>query len=386
MSLIFTGAAALMLASSLGILFHARWVKRLPSLRDLAGTEPAVGSVEKRCRCSVVIAARDEQDRIEQTIRHALAQTGVEVEVIVVDDRSTDRTNEIVRRIAAEDSRVQIRRIDALPERWLGKCHACYVGAALAAGDWILFTDADCWLSPDVLARAVSLANREAADHVALTPGPAAETFSARAWHLAFLLSLANWIAGVNRDKPRAYFGLGAFNLVRASAYRECGGYEALRLTILDDVKLGLLLRRAGKRTRGFLGGDDVECHWGATIGTHIRVMEKNYFSAIDFRLELAIAAVTGGLLFFGIVILGLVSRTVPGLAAGLAPLWFSLPAACFARRLGWSWGIALLAPFFFPVLWFALLNSVVVTLRRGGIHWRETFYGLETLRRGTLR
>ena len=125
----------------------------------------------------------------------------VAVEVIVVDDRSTDRTGDILRRLASEDPRVQARRVESLPEGWLGKCHACHVGASAATGEWILFTDADCWLKPDVIARALRVADREEADHITLTPGVAAETLGARAWHLAFLTRLASWISGVNRDR-----------------------------------------------------------------------------------------------------------------------------------------------------------------------------------------
>src|SRR5260221_2186460 len=259
-TLIFGGTAALFSAMSGVALWQLRWVRRLPSREMLGGMGRSTISTEGSIRCSVVIAARDEEARIEQTIRHLFAQSGVETEFIVVDDRSTDRTSEILRRLAQEDARLRVKRVDVLPEGWLGKCHACYVGASAATGDWILFTDADCWLKSDVIARAVRLAERDRADHVTMSPGTVIESLGARAWHLLFLTSLVNWFAGVNRDRPKAYLGLGAFNLVRASAYRECGGYEALRLTVVDDVKLGLILRRAGKRTRAFLGVDDVEC------------------------------------------------------------------------------------------------------------------------------
>jgi glycosyltransferase involved in cell wall biosynthesis len=175
----------------------------------------------------VVIAARDEEARIEGTLRHLLAQRWVEAEFIVVDDRSTDRTGEILRRLAKEDVRVKVKRVEVLPEGWLGKCYACHVGAGAATGEWILFTDADCWLKPDVIARAVRMAERDRADHVTLSPGTVAESAGTRAWHLLFLISLLNWVSGVNRDRPKSYMGIGAFNLVRAAAYRECGGYDS---------------------------------------------------------------------------------------------------------------------------------------------------------------
>ena len=279
LTLLHGGTAALFLAMTAATLFHARWARRLPPLASL-DPPPRIDGEDGPVRCSVVVAARDEEARVEATVRHLLAQRGVRVEVIAVDDRSTDRTGEILRRLAAEDARVRVLRVDVLPEGWLGKCHACHVGAAAATGDWILFTDADCWLKPDVIERALRVADRDGADHVTLTPGVAPETLGAAAWHLALLGSLANWLSGVNRDRPGAYLGMGAFNLVHAPAYRACGGYEALRLTVVDDLRLGLLLRRAGKRTRGFLGGDDAECHWGTTVRGMVKIMEKNYFAA----------------------------------------------------------------------------------------------------------
>ncbi len=380
MTLIFSGTAAVFLALTIAALWHLRWVRRLPALSALTS------SPEGRIRCSVVIAARDEEARIEQTIRHLLAQRGVEAEFIVVDDRSADQTSEILRRLAKEDGRVQVKRVDVLPDGWLGKCHACHVGASAATGDWILFTDADCWLKPDVIARAARLAERDGADHVTMSPGTLVENVGAKAWHLLFLSSLVNWFSGVNRDQPKSYMGIGAFSLVRATAYRQCGGYEALRLTVLDDMRLGLLLRRAGKRTRAFLGVDDVECHWGNTVGSMVKIMEKNYFAALDYRLWLALAGSVLVILVSTILVLGLMSGTAAGLAAGLSPLSQILPSAILARRLGWSWPCAVCMPFMSPVFLYALLNSTFVTLRQGGIRWRNTFYTLETLRSGNVR
>ena len=375
----FIGTAALFAALTTATLRHQRWARRLPAFDVLPAPAGAA-------RCSVIVAARDEEARLEGTVRHLLAQRHVELEVIVVDDRSTDATADILRRLASEDTRVRATRVDRLPDGWLGKSHACHVGASAATGDWLLFTDADCWLKPDVMARALRVAARDAADHVTLTPGVAAETLGAQAWHLAFLGSLANWMSGVNRDRPGAYLGIGAFNLVRASAYRACGGYEALRLTILDDVKLGLLLQRAGCRTRAFLGGSDVECHWGTTVPRMIRIMEKNYFAAVDFRLAPVVVGAIVFTLLCGTSLVGLWTGTAAGIAAGIAPWSLALPAAVFARRLGWSPASAAITPVFYPVLFFAVVNSAVVTLRQGGVRWRDTFYSLDTLRRGNVK
>jgi glycosyltransferase involved in cell wall biosynthesis len=379
--LIFGGTAALFVMWTLSTLWHNRWVRRLPALGTLTTAPNA-----SRIKCSIVIAARDEAERIEQTIRRLLAQRGVELELIVVDDRSTDGTSEILRELAKDDARVRVKRVDVLPDGWLGKCHACHLGASAATGDWILFTDADCWSKPDVIARALRVAERDQADHVTLVSGLDGGSVGLRASHLLFLISLANWISGVNRNRPKSFMGIGAFNLVRAAAYRQCGGYEALRLTVLDDVKLGLLLRRAGKRTRAFIGGDDVECHWGRTAWGTVKLMEKNYFAAVDYRIGLVLAGSVFVILAFAILALGLVSGTLAGIAAALSPLSLICPSAILARRLGWRWAVAVCVPFMFPLFLFSVLNSTFVTLRQGGIRWRETFYPLETLRAGNVR
>ena len=154
--------------------------------------------------------------------------------------------------------------------------------------------------------------------------------------------------------------------MVRATAYRECGGYEVLRLTVLDDVKLGQLLVRAGKRTRAFLGVDDVECHWGTTVWSMVKLLEKNNFAALDFRLGLALVGSVAAILIFAIIVLGLMAGTAAGLTAALSPLTLILPASILARRVGWPWPCAVFVPFMVPVFLYALVNSTWVTLRQG--------------------
>jgi hypothetical protein len=100
--------------------------------------------------------------------------------------------------------------------------------------------------------------------------------------------------------------------------------------------------------------------------------------------LPLAISAFV--MLLIGLVFLGLISQTVSGLGAALSPLCLFVPAAILARRIGWSWSAAIGVPFVMPVFIWALLNSTFVTLRQGGIRWRDTFYSIEALRAGGVR
>jgi hypothetical protein len=335
---------------------------------------------------SVVIAARDEEGRIETTVRQLLAQEGVSLEIIAVDDRSTDRTGEIFRRVAAEDSRLKVVRVDTLPEGWLGKCHALHVGTQAATGEWLLFTDGDVWMKPDVIARAVTAARAERIDHVCLIFGMSHGTLAGQACYLIATMSLARQAARLTNSPPGGYMGIGAFNLVLAAAYREVGGHAPLRLTVCDDWMLGLLLRRNGKSTRGFLAGTDVEADWFATPLGMVRALEKNYFAARDYRLGRVLVAVPLFLLLWTAGLIGPWTGTVAGAAAGLAMLSISLPAAALASRLRLPFRAAALVPFVFPVLVLVMANSAYRTLRQGGIRWRGTFYPLDLLRTGNYR
>jgi hypothetical protein len=372
--------AAIFTAMAASGLVRQRWVRRLPSRAVLGPAQAALP------RVSVVVAARDEAAGIEASVRTFLAQQEVSLEVIVVNDRSVDATGAIVHRLAAGEARLRVIDVATLPDGWLGKCHACHIGAATASGDWILFTDADCRLPPDVVARALDVAARTGVDHIALTPGPIGATLGAKAWHLVFLGSVGSWIARANRDLKNAHIGIGAFNLVGAAIYRAGGGHEALRLTVIDDIRLGLLVRRAGGRTRGFLGGDDAACDWATTVGEALRLTEKNYFAAVDYRPAPAFGGPVIFALLYASALAGLGSGTWLGLAAGASPLLLAAPAAVYARRLGWPILPALLAPAFYPVVMYAVVRSAVVTLRQGGIRWRDTFYPLAQLRAGTIR
>ncbi len=367
-------------------IYHLRWVHRLP-VHVYDQVKPSLNDgIQPLENCSVVIAARDEESRIESTVMHLLAQQRTILEIIVVNDRSVDRTGVILSRLSKQFADVRSISVEELPYGWLGKCHACHVGASAATGDWILFTDADCWIKPDVIARALQVAKTERVDHVTLTPGIEGHSIGTQAWHLAFLISLANWFSGVNRGRPKSYLGMGAFNLVRSSAYRKCGGYEDLKLTVLDDVRLGLLLRRAGYQTRAFVGGDDVECHWGTKVGDMIKIMEKNYYAALDYRLVPAMIASLGGTLAWFLAIIGPFTGTAAGIAAGIGMFSISIPAYVLSRRLGWSAACSILTPLIYLCLFYAIFRSAWLTTRQGGVLWRGTHYSLETLREGSVK
>jgi len=364
-----------------------RALARVPLLPALPSPLPALP------RVSVVVPARDEAARIEGTLRKLLAQQHVELEVVVVDDRSRDATAEIVEAVAREDPRVKLVRVTELPPGWLGKTNACERGARAASGEWLLFTDGDVWLAPDVLARALAHAGREAADHVVLAPAVHGQSFAARSATASFGATMLPLLAAANSDARWAGIGIGAFNLMRRSAWEAVGGHERLRLEVVDDIGLGKLLARAGFRTRACFAGDEVVADWARTLRDVPRALEKNMFAQMDYSIVKALALSALALAFWLAPWVGLfVGAFVGGTAgwagwAAFAAMFCTIPASVKgARVVGIDLWPSLCSPLFFFSLPWALLNSTCVTLARGGVRWRDTFHPLAELRAGKVR
>jgi hypothetical protein len=351
----------------------------IQDLRDLppvdGGAVPAV---------SVVVAARDEARAIEGAIRSMLRQDYPAYQVVVVDDRSGDGTGAILDRLAAEDSRLTVVHLTDLPDGWLGKNHALHVGAARATGEFILFTDADIHLAPDTLRRAVGYCRTHGVDHLAVAPdiimpGPLMEAFAVL-FTFSFLSFAKPWKA---RD-PKSWFfvGVGAFNLVRAAAYRAVGGHERLRLRPDDDLKLGKVLKRSGARQDVAGGRGMVRVEWYHSLGEMIRGLEKNMFAGVEYSVLLSI----GGGLFQ--LLLGVVPLIALFVTTGPARLLFGAQVACglgamafVAYGTGARLRTVLLSPAVSLLFVFILWRTMILNLSQGGIRWRGTFYSLRQLK-----
>jgi cellulose synthase/poly-beta-1,6-N-acetylglucosamine synthase-like glycosyltransferase len=352
---------------------------------DLQVLPPHDSSTPRR-RVSVVVAARDEAEVIEATVRGILAQSNVELEVIVASDRSTDATVAILERLAKEDSRVRAVVIDELPDGWLGKCFALDQAAAKATGEWLLFTDADVRLELNAIVRAVQHADQQQVEHVTAWFNSHESTLLGSAcWITMILGGMPDHLGGVNRDRPGSFAGTGAFNLVKTAAYRDAGGHTALRLTVFEDVKLGLLLRSAGFRTRVLLGGTWVTADWCVSVGRLIKLLEKNSYSFFNYRLSTFVPLIVCILCCWVLSLVGPFTGTVGGVAALVALLSTLIPAVIYVRRSQLPLGPAFLVPFVWPIAPVIFANSAWTTHRQGGVRWRDTFYPLEQLRDGDI-
>lgn len=356
---------------------------------------------------SVVVTARDEADGIETTVKRLLSQRYPGLEIVVVDDRSSDGTGAILDRLrsALPDGgpRLEVIHNETLPEGWIGKCHACHLGASRARGAWILFTDGDVALEdPEILIRVVAHAERCRLDHVTVFPDlrPMSPWQAGLVAAFGQLFILGSRLYEMEQDRPRGGGGVGAFNLVRRSAYDRIGGHRLLRMDLVDDYKLGMLLKESGARQRFFNGAGLVRCPWHRGARNVVRGLEKNFFSGFNYSLiELTAVTTLLAALSYGPAILGTAvtaltwrSASAPLLVAAWLPLIVQSVSMFVgfsreARRYGYSpLALTLLHPLSMALVIVAAWNSALTTLRQGGARWRETFYPLRALRAGLVR
>jgi glycosyltransferase involved in cell wall biosynthesis len=397
---------------------------RIPQRRD--------GEIPHVC---VVVPARNEEVHVEGTIRSLLALDYPRIRIVAVDDRSTDATGEILDRLAAEaPARLQVLHVKELPAGWLGKTHAMWLAAqqlpdekcttedaeagsgdqetgrqavaelhscpALSSsassaysavkslsGDWLLFTDADTIFRPDSLRRAIVYAQQCNADHLAVFPKIDTATFGGHVMVAFFGVLFLFWRRPWKVNDPEAddAIGLGVFNLIRREAYEQIGTWQALRLSVVEDVKLGELVKQRGLRQMAALGQDLLTNFWAHDAFSVVENLSKNFFAAARYKVSRAL----------GICALFLIFHVLPYVAVfvapGLAKIGFGLALVAIALMYIGMSRQPNVSPFYFFTHPFAallfvyiMLRSMTLALSKGGVTWRGTTYPLEELRQGS--
>ena len=353
---------------------------------------------------SVVVAARDEAPNLRRALPTLLAQDYPSMQLVVVDDRSSDATRKTVEALIGEHSSgrhdgapaTEVHRIDWLPQGWIGKSHALCEGAKRATGEWLLFTDADVCFDPTTVRRAVEYAERESLDHLALVPKLDLDAYWLRCvasfFYLGYMITLGMYRA--NLPASRSALGIGAFNLLRRPAYRAIGTYAALRMSPADDYSLGGAVKRAGLSQRlltgvGEPGGPPlVHLSWYGSLGDFFRGVEKNVLPICGYNPFKVLGIVLSVQITGVVPFLALLSRSVrsrpPAFGAFAAAAALNLASfSLFSHRQRYPKVLRMSAgyPVHVVVACYALLRAVAVVLTDGGITWRETFYPLAELR-----
>jgi glycosyltransferase involved in cell wall biosynthesis len=383
-----------------GAILALAWFSRIvdaalgmPRVGDLTRPQwdrrPATASGDPRV--TIIVPARNEEAHIRETLTRLLGLDYSNYEVIAVNDRSTDRTGAIMEAVAGRNARptqLRVIHVSDLPPGWLGKTHAMWRAGQQATGDWLLFTDADVLFKPETVRRAIAYADAEKADHLVLLPRMIMELPGERMM-MAFFQTL--FIFGhrpwkVADPKARDHMGVGAFNLVRRSTYEAVGTYLALRMEVLDDMKLGKVIKNAGFAPRVVFGEDLISLRWAQGAFGIVNNLTKNFFALLSFQWWRTIGSVVA----VGFLNLG------PFLGVWLARGWLQVPyAIALASILAIYFGMAsrsAVRPYYFflhpiatALFMYILMRSMFHTLWNDGVVWRGTKYPLEELRKGMV-
>lgn len=275
---------------------------------------------------SVVIPARNEARNIEACVRSVLASDYPRLEVIVVDDHSTDGTGELAQRIAAEDARLRVVPAPDLPAGWFGKQWACHTGARTASGSLLCFTDADTRHAPRLLGLSVGAMRQRGADLFTVAGHQQALTFWEKViqpFVFSILLSRYGGLEAMSRSsKSLDKIANGQFILMTRAAYDAVGGHEAVRDHVAEDLRLAQLVTARGLQAHMLLARDEMQTRMYTSLAEIRRGWGKNVYAA--GRDTMPLNAVTG--------------RIFPWIFP-LPALMPVLPLLCLALGLAGVWG-----------------------------------------------
>ena len=278
---------------------------------------PRPVKVEPTPRVSILVPARNEEGHIGDCLRSLLDQTHPDVEILVLDDRSTDRTAAIVRAVGGD--RVRLLAGDELPEGWTGKNWACHQLARAATGEVLCFVDADTRLAPDAVAAVASTLVTHDVGLVAVmlrsdTDGVAEAVLLPMVNHAVLGLFPTSLIH--RSTHPDIAIGFGPFLTVSRDAYDAAGGHAAHPSHVVDDMRLARSVKAAGREIRLVNGTDLVATRWYHGLREIWQGFSKNAYGGIAYRSGLALLAVT---VLMPILVLPFVRLTV-GLFTGSVP------------------------------------------------------------------
>jgi glycosyltransferase involved in cell wall biosynthesis len=356
---------------------HLPWLRDFPPARDA------------ECpRISILFAARDEEEKLPGALATLMDVDYPELEVVAVDDRSRDATGRILDEFAAAHPRLRVVHVERLPDGWLGKPHGLQKAYEASSGEWLLFTDADVRFKPDVLRRAVSLVKERELDHLSLLGDLDMVGFWEKVLITFFGVGfhLGTNPAQVRNPRSSRYVGVGAFQLVRRSTYEASGTHKRLAMEVVEDMKLGKIVKQAAFRSDCGIAQDFVALRWHAGVGRLVRGVTKNFFAGAGYDLG-RVMVMLAGLVLMDIL---------PFAGVRFGHGWIrALSAIAVVIALGFQVGVAwvmrvsplyaLTHPLGAALFFYMLLRSTVVTLWQGGIVWRDTFYPLEELKRGVV-
>ena len=352
----------------------------------LVRLQPLVKPISNPPRLSVCVPARNEERGVEACLNSLLNQNYPNFEVIAIDDHSTDRTGDIMRNLAQENSRLKVLKAADLPEGWLGKPFALHQAFKVTQGEYLLFTDADPVFKPTALNTAVHVMRERDLDVLTLMPKAEFGSFWERAVQpviFGFIASLTRF-KNVNDPDHRSAMGFGAFLMFRRSAYEKIGGHEVGKSDVLEDVLIAKRAKRAGLKLfvadakqlfsiRMYFGLKEIWFGW-----------EKNMFLAMKKSVLKATynVAVVLGFVFTPYIILAInIFEQIGWLWIGMALVGVVLVSAAAYKtcdEMELNRNNAVLFPMGALVMAAIMANSMFHTLVRKKTKWRGRVYSVK--------
>ena len=337
---------------------------------------------------SILFAARDEAEKLPLALETQRKIDYPQLEIVAANDRSGDGTAQILNDAAKVDPRLSVVNIEGLPPGWLGKPHALQRAFEASKGDWLLFTDADVRFQPDAIRRAITLANEKQLDHLTLLCELEMRGFWEKTALTFFGLSfnMATNPRAVSNPASSAYMGIGAFQMVKRDAYEKSGTHQRLAMEVLDDMKLGKIVKLAGFRSGVGVAQDHLVVRWHAGLRNVVRGVTKNFFAVAQYKLWIVAIQLTG--LFLVNILPFMALFVLRGWTWWLALLGVLMAmayhaASAYVMKVSPLYGLT--HPLGAIIFAYMLVRSTLVTLKQGGIIWRDTFYPLDQLRRGIV-
>jgi glycosyltransferase involved in cell wall biosynthesis len=334
---------------------------------------------------SIIVPAQNEAESIEQSLHAVLNLDYDNLQVIVVNDRSTDHTKQILERMQLDYDRLEVLHIDELPNGWIGKNHALMKGSEIADGEYLLFTDADIHFEKSTLKRVMHRVLDKKLDHLSILFEIRVKNGLLAAMMIEmggiFLLKFKPWEA--KNPESKHYIGIGAFNLISSIAYQQIGTHRSISMAPLDDLMLGKCIKQKDFRQECLTGYGYVAVEWYRSVPEMIKGLQKNIFSAFNYNLAMVLVST------IIVAIIGLLPQVV--FLASTGPNRLLSALLILLRLLSFAYGSSKNG---FPmryVMWslisplaaiYAIWHATLTTLFHNGIIWRNTFYPLSDIKK----
>ena len=333
---------------------------------------------------AIIVAVKDEEREVEQALMSVCKLNYTNYKIVVINDRSTDRTPEILQRIAQKNPSISVITIKDLPPGWLGKNHALYQGYLASSEEWLLFTDADIVYKTTALKKAISYAIRHGLDHLTALPEITSPSSLFKSVMNTFAMMLEIRLRPWSARDPSssAYIGVGAFNLVRRSAYEKAGTHIPISLRPDDDLQLAQRIKESGCRQDVVYGEQEISLAWYNNLHEFVKGLMKNTFSVANYHLPTAIGMAIVTFVVFVMPIPVLLFRGLRGVLMASSILLSQILLMLLKKGVHGKWWHALMIPFAGLIMIFIILKSAFKTIKDGGIYWRDSFYPLEELKK----